>query len=168
MRNLNSLKDERVLSDSYREILPKYNSNNHLLKIDGLNKLKEDMDFTQIRFYCFKKTKGRVFHIMTNKNSAGTNVVKYFTTSKARPVACGSFTRLPNDNSSLAAKCHKWGHPKSNKWGHSSFVNKFRLFEKPITWPNVKLYQIHGREFYFCDDKEDSVSLHDTWQIFVR
>ena len=166
MRNLTSLEDESVHSDSYREILPKYSSNEHLLKIDGFSKLKEDMGFTQIRFYCFKKAPGRVFHVMTNKDSTGTDVMKFFTTSNTKPVACGSFTRLPDDNSSLAVNCNKWGYPGSNKWGHSLFVNQLRLYERPIIWFSKKGYRIY--KSYRCDDNEDSVSLHDTWQIFVR
>ncbi|KAJ7382435.1 hypothetical protein OS493_035084 [Desmophyllum pertusum] len=67
-----------VESDSYREMLPNYSSNNQFLLRNGFNQLKNDMGFTQIRFYCFKKERGRVFHIMTNKNTEGADVVKVF------------------------------------------------------------------------------------------
>ncbi|KAJ7382418.1 hypothetical protein OS493_035067, partial [Desmophyllum pertusum] len=94
----------RDYRDSYREMLPNYNSNNQFLLRNGFNQLKNDMGFTQIRFYCFKNETGRVFHIMTNKNTTRADVVKYFTESDTMPRACGSFTRLPDDNSSLAQK----------------------------------------------------------------
>ena len=166
MRNLQSLRDERVVSDSYREILANYSSNNRLLKIDGFNQLKEDMGFTQIRFYCFKKAVGRVFHIMTNNDAKGADVVKYFTTSDTMPAACDSFTRLPGDNSTLAVNCDKWGHPDSNKWGHSAYVMKVRIYERPIAWPSTKIYK--SNRSYRCDDNENNLSLLDTWQLFVR
>ena len=166
MRNPQSLEDERVFSDSYREILANYSSNNRLLKVDGFNQLKEDMGFTQIRFYCFKKEVGRVFHIMTNNDAKGADVVKYFTTSDTMPAACDSFTHLPDDNSTLAMNCDKWGHPDSNKWGHSAFVNKLRIYERPIIWPSTKIYRIY--KSYRCDDMGNNLSLLDTWQFFVR
>lgn len=169
MRAPDSVLNNGIKSNSYRMILPKYGSNNGLLMRKGFKSLHEDMAFTQIRFYCFKKGRGRVFHIMTNKNSKGTDVVKYFTTSNVMPVACGSFTRLPDDNSSLAANCDKWGHPTLNRWGHADYRKDHRLFSKPMVWALESFYRIHGTTFYKCDDKENNdLSLHDTWKIFVR
>ena len=158
MKTLSSVQDTIVRSDSYKAILPKHSSNNHFLLRNGFKQLKQDIGFTQIRFYCFKKERGRVFHIMTNKNTKGANVVKFFTTSDTMPVACGSFSRLPNDNSSLAANCDKWGYPTANRWGHSAYRTDDRLFERPLTWPYTRFYRISGNP-YQCDD---------TWQIFVR
>lgn len=86
--------DDKI-SDSYREILPSYNSKNKFLSQNGFNQLRNDMGFTQIRLYCFKKIVGRVFHIMTNRNAEGENAVRFFTDSDSdvRPQACNSFTR---------------------------------------------------------------------------
>ncbi|KAJ7382432.1 hypothetical protein OS493_035081 [Desmophyllum pertusum] len=116
MKDQNSMEDESNTSDSYRTILPNYNSNKQYLLRNGFKQLKDDMGFTQIRFYCFKKKPGRVFHIMANKNTKGANVVKFFTESETMPTVCGSFTRLPDDNSSLAANCDKWGYMDYNRW----------------------------------------------------
>ncbi|XP_078377665.1 uncharacterized protein LOC144660809 [Oculina patagonica] len=167
MKDQNSVQDTIKTSNSYREILPNYNTNNQFLLRDGFNQLKNDISFTQIRFYCFKKERGRVFHIMTNKDTEGANVVKFFTESDTMPPACGSFTLLPDDNSSLATRCDKWGYPtKGGRWGHGQVKTNRRLFSRPVV--------ITGQQFfpmsvdYDCDDNGESMSLGDTWMVFVR
>ena len=112
MEHLDSINDPIIMSDSYKTILPMYGSNNKYLLRNGFSQLKQDMGFIQIRFFCFKKLRGRVFHIMTNNDAKGADVVKYFTTSGTMPAACDSFTRLPDDNSTLAVSCHRWGSRK--------------------------------------------------------
>ena len=42
-----------------------------------LNQLKQDMGFTQIRYYCRKASVGRVFHIMTANNDSGYDAVRW-------------------------------------------------------------------------------------------
>ncbi|KAJ7382431.1 hypothetical protein OS493_035080 [Desmophyllum pertusum] len=168
MKDQNSMKDQSSTSNSYRTILSNYHSNKQYLLRNGFNQLKNDMGFTQIRFYCFKKETGRVFHIMTNKNTEGADVVKFFTESDTMPTACGSFTRLPDDNSSLAVNCDKWGFRNNNRWGHQSYLNDKRLFSKPIVWQSNHHYQFSRPKSYFCDDISEDMSLGDTWQIFVR
>ena len=167
MRTLDFLSDEKVSSNSYKAILPEYSFNNRYLLRNGFTQLKHDMGFTQIRFYCFKKERGRVFHIMTNKNTKGANVVKFFTTSDTMPVACGSFMRLPDDNSSLAVNCDKWGFPNKDRWGHQQFRTEDRLFRKPLTWASTRLLGYDGTVAK-CDDKNEELSVGDTWQVFVR
>lgn len=144
METFNSSNDSSTESDSYRTILPAYTSNNQYLLRSGFNQLKQDMGFTQIRFYCFKNATGRAFHIMTNEDTNGTNVVNFFTTSDNIPVACGSFTRLPDDNSSLAVNCDKWGQPTKNRWGHASKLTNDRLFVRPLTWSSTRFYRLKG------------------------
>lgn len=64
------------------ELLQKNPSQVHyqraLLTTHRLNQLKQDMGFSQIRFYCFQRTIGRVFHIMTINDSMANEVVKFF------------------------------------------------------------------------------------------
>ena len=161
-----------VQLDSYRQILPKYSINEHYLLRSGFNQLKQDMGFSQIRFYCFKKTTGRVFHIMTSNDSKGNDVVKFFTTSNDLPEACGSFWRLPDDNSSLAVNCHQWGSPKKNKWGHKTQgLTSDRLYRKPMVWSNTRFFRFTLGNGLCCDDNglSENVGSHgDKWQIFVR
>ncbi|KAL9987330.1 hypothetical protein ACROYT_G001617 [Oculina patagonica] len=170
MNDANSLQDASLNSNSYREILPNYNSNNQYLLRNGFNQFKNDTGFTQMRFYCFKKETGRVFHIMTNKNSSGANVAKFFTVSDTMPEACGSFTRLPDDNSTLAINCDSWGYPNTNRWGHISNLNDKRLYTRPFLWASKLYYTLLSKSARSCDDnlKENAISLGDTWQIFVR
>ncbi|CAH3034424.1 unnamed protein product [Pocillopora meandrina] len=99
------------------------------------------MGFTQIRFYYFKKIVGRVLLIMTNRNAEGENAVRFFTDSDSdvRPRACNSFTRLPDDNSTLAQKCEKWGYFALNSWGHSRYSNeKHVVFVLSRAWDKEK------------------------------
>ncbi|KAL9987393.1 hypothetical protein ACROYT_G001687 [Oculina patagonica] len=169
MNDANSLDDPPFNSDYYRVILPKYNSNFHYLVRNGFNQLKIDMGFTQIRFYCFKKKRGRVFHIMTNKDTKGANVVKFFTDSDTVPEACGSFTSFPDDNSTLANNCGSWGSPTTNRWGHEGFLNDKRIYSRPLLWEDKHYYAIKGNP-PTCDDDLNilGMTLGDTWKIFVR
>ena len=170
MKNLDSVADPLTASNTYREILPNYNLNNHLLLRDGFKQLKIGMGFTQIRFYCLKKERGRVIHIMTSNNSMGTDVVNFFTVSNTLPRACGSFTRLPNDNSSLAQNCDKWGYPTKDRWGHALQLGDDHLFKRPFLWEGTRFYKIipGNSKNLQCDDINDSLSLGDRWEVFVR
>ena len=168
MKTASSQQDEKVESNMYQTILPMYNSNNHYLMRQGFSRLHNDMGFTQIQFYCFKKERGRVFHILTNNDSKGYQVVKYFTTVNALPKSCESFTPLPDDNSSLAKNCDKWGYPNPDRWGHPSYTTENRIFLRPLTWPDrSRFYRLIGSK-YQCDDHNSKMSIGDTWQIFVR
>ena len=169
METSDSINDISSSSDSYRTILPAYTSNSQYLLRNGFNQLKQDIGFTQIRLYCFKKTRGRVFHIMTKEDTKGANVVKFFTSSNNIPKACGSFSRLPDDNSSLAVKCDKWGFPNTDRWGHENMLTDSRLFLRPMTLASVpRFYRLKGPK-YQCDDDDDlNPSIGDTWQVFVR
>ena len=169
MRNQSEGGDET--SNSYREILPNYNSNNKFQLRSGFYQLRNDMGFTQIRLYCFKKILDRVFHIMTNKNAEGEKVVKFFTnsTSSDRPKACGSFIPLPDDNSILAVNCQKWDYENKDNWGRVGYLNNQRLYQRSILWLSAeRFYKCYGRLPHKCDDDDSPMSLRDTWQIFVR
>lgn len=164
METLDSINDISVSSDSYRTILPAYTSNSQYLLRNGFSQLKEDMGFTQIRLYCFKKTRGRVFHIMTNEDVKGANVLKFFTSSNNMPKAYGFFSLLPDDNSSLAVNCSKWGYQNSDRWGHGNMLTNSRLFIRAMTWASVpRIYRLKGLK-YHCDDNDNlNPSISDTW-----
>ena len=170
MKTHDSFLDSRVESNSYRTILPNFNSNKQFLFTNGFSQMKQDTGFTQIRFYCFKKTTGRVFHIMTNNDAKGSDVLTFFTSSDNQPAACGSFTRLADDNSTLAERCDRWGFPNYNTWGHTSHLSDLRLFDKPAVWRNTIRVWFAGDAAgeYDCDGDAGSLSLGDTWQVFVR
>ena len=79
------------------------------------------------------------------------------------------FTRLADDNSTLAAKCDKWDYPSYNTWGHTLHLSDLRLFDKPAVWRNAIRVRFAGdaADEYDCDDDADSLSLGNTWQVFV-
>ncbi|KAK3737280.1 hypothetical protein QZH41_019807 [Actinostola sp. cb2023] len=148
--------------------------------LDILNK----MGFHQIHFYCHKKSVGRVVSIMTKNNTAGQQVVRYFTDDAFAlttfPDVCGSFDRLPEDTSILAQNCDKWGKDSAgkvqvNKWGHYPSNGEGRLVSYPIvilTTPARGFgFRLGDRKRFYCDGNSDSpkpINVQDTWRISVR
>ena len=65
-----------------------------------------------LRWFCFKKAWGRVFHVAATNSTAGRPFVKrYFLKGIAighTSEGCQSFTVLPADNSTLSRNCNKW------------------------------------------------------------
>ena len=156
--------------------LPDYND--HLKKLTStfLLQLQNEIGFNQLRFYCHKKKVGTVFHIMTNINPLGEAVVKYFIDDKVistQPQACGSYTVLPDDNSTLSQYCSKlgWnGTHADGKWAANWATGVNRILQS-ITRREDKyrFYSFpHRRD---CDDyesEESSLTPGDSWAIFVR
>lgn len=103
-------KNQQVKVLDYREQLQNYNSNDHVLSMNGFMDLRADMNFEQMRFYCHKKIPGKVFHVATKTNSLGEAVIQYLTgETTTPPQACDSFSTFPDDNSTLSLKCTEWG-----------------------------------------------------------
>ncbi|KAL9978219.1 hypothetical protein ACROYT_G015714 [Oculina patagonica] len=166
------------LQNSFRDFYGLSNYSNHGLKVSStvLQLLRNEMGFKQIRFYCNKKKVGTVFHIMTNLNPLGESVVGYFiddNPAPTRPQTCGSYTVLPDDNSTLSEDCSKigWnGTHADGKWTKFSGVGKYRIGQA--------IQRSSGRHRFFsfpsrrdCDDwnsGEASLSPGDTWALFVR
>jgi len=148
--------------------------------LDILNK----MGFHQIHFYCHKKSVDRVVSIMTKNNTAGQQVVRYFTddafAKTTFPDACDSFDRLHEDTSILAQNCADWGKDSAgkvqvNKWGRNPVNGKARLVSQPIvieTSPARGFGCMWGNPYrFYCDDSFASpqpYNVQDTWRISVR
>ena len=162
--------------DNYRSIFTY--KNNQLSTVTVLNQLRQDMGFSQIRFYCYKKLVGRTLHIMTKDSPEGELVIRYFTNSTERPAACGSFTALPDDNSTVSQQCSKWGFHNGaipdEKWGTSRNIVEDRLYKEPIWSRLVSKHILRTkpiRSLLYCDDHWDYNIQHsagDFWLIFVR
>ena len=170
--------------DNYRNMF-NY-KNNNLVPVTVLNQLRQDMGFTQIRFYCYKKLVGRTLHIMTKDSPEGELVIKYFTNSTERPAACGSFTALTDDTSVASQQCNKWGYDtyknRDEKWGTARNAGEYRLHKEPIlvrsqlkhamyTSPINNKDELEG--VFYCDDHwnlnyRTNQSEGDRWLIFVR
>ncbi|XP_028406450.1 uncharacterized protein LOC114528940 [Dendronephthya gigantea] len=166
------------LQNDYRQI-SEYENQKLALSTYALRDLGSKMSFNQLRFFCRKKIPGRIFDIATNKsNSLGQEVIKYFTAqTNTFPKSCGSYYRLPDDNSTLASQCSRWGYYQSKYfvglWHHAGGTIKNRLFNHAafiggkVHW---LVQQANGR--WECDDFISSSgyakSPNDFWKIFVR
>lgn len=148
------------------------------------------MGYHQIHFYCYKKSVGHVVSIVTRNNTAGQQVLRYFTTATATvdfPAACESFDRLPEDTSTLSHNCLRWGKGEFgrtgvNKWGIYGFHASLRISTFPFAIMDANEYSFSCYNFEtdqlplgqgLCDDDRGSVSqnplsVDDTWQIAVR
>ncbi|KAK3708954.1 hypothetical protein QZH41_008681 [Actinostola sp. cb2023] len=147
--------------------------------------IRNKMGFHQMHFYCHKKSVGRVVNIMTKNNTAGQQVVRYFTddafAKTTFPDACGSFDILPQDTSFLAQNCDKWGKDSAgkvqvNKWSRYPANGGGRLGSFPIS---IETSPAHGFGSiwwtnpyrFYCDDSSVSpqpYNVQDTWRISVR
>lgn len=153
------------------------NYSNGLVRIDipAIRQLKQLINFTQIRYFCHKKSTGRTFHIMTKNDPHGKRAVKYLIEDPSvQPRACGSFVAFPDDNSFLATNCAKWGNDGSsgecNKWGYFKHKGIFRIYNDPILWEG-KHYVNLKTSVLACDDLITAplpLSKGDKWQLFVR
>ena len=163
-------------ADNYRDVFSYENT--RVVPVAVLDQLKQDMGFSQLRFYCYKKQAGRTLHIMTKDSPEGEMVVRYFTNSTQRPASCSSFTVLPDDTSVASQHCSYWGNPFNQgeeKWGKSRSAEEDRLYREPIfAHPGLKhiLYTIPDvGSLLYCDDHWDyniQHSVGDKWLIFVR
>ena len=113
---------------------------------------------------------------MTKNNTAGHNVVKYYTddqyAASVIPDACGSFTRLPQDTSVLAQYCKKWGNPKGT-WGKNDRRGYLRLANAPFHIGESNAFIMYSRINEFsCDDpiqtNTDHLTKGDSLIISVR
>ena len=132
-----------------------------------MKELRTHLSFTQLRFHC-SKNKGRTLHVTTAANSSGEAVVQYFSgQTDANPKACGSFVRMHDDNSMLAANCNQWGE---KEWGYSyQGENRFRF----VAYVSGKYYWYLVESVWKCDDiysleKYFGLSTGDFWRVFVR
>ena len=151
---------------------------NRIVNANGLTKLKQDMGFDQLRFYCHQKSVGRTFHIITNNNTQGRDVVRSMVVRFLPQVkACDSFTALPDDNSVLSRSCDKWGYKNGREadvWGtnYAGFQGKDRLYYKSAFWSKGKkkgyLSVFIPRPSYRCDSDSPLLSQGDTFEIYVR
>ena len=165
-------KDQQIAVEDYREQLVNYNSNDHVLAINGFQNLKTDMGFEQMRFYCHKKIPGKVFHLATKKNSLGEAVRQHFTgISSTPPQACDSFSAFPDDNSTLSQKCAEWGATfNSGVWGKSQTAGPLRMSYRLVVWKptgvNPSVVAMCTND-YFCEDSVKQGSPGDEWKVYV-
>ena len=164
-----------VLDENYTSI-SNYTANFLFVSKKAVQELREAVDIKQLRWYCYKKQQGSIFHVMTKNNSAGYSALDYFLLSPdVRATACDSFIRLPDDNSTLSQSCTKWGHngtnAEVNEWGYYSHTGHWRLYREVSRWiAGQKSFSLRPQTQYWCDDEGGSstVSPGDTWEVYAR
>ena len=156
--------------------LSNYNDHRQYFTGTALLQLRNEMGFKQLRLYCHKMKIGSVVHLMTNLNSLGEAVLKFFTeesVTSTQPEACGSYTVLPDDTSTLVKNCTSLGGPDADgKWASKFLTNKANRIMNTILRRGEYRRFISKPKRRDCDDidGEDASSLSpgDTWGIFVR
>ncbi|PFX19659.1 uncharacterized protein LOC111337884 isoform X3 [Stylophora pistillata] len=161
---------ELSIESSYRKI-----NNCHKEKVfiseNAMKELRSHLSFTQLRFHCSKQ-RGRTFHVTTVANSSGEAVVQYFSgQTDTRPLACGSFTRMDDDDSKTAGICNLWAE---QRWGIAEPVNK-RLNDHVNFVSGTHHWVLRdGSHRWECDDTNYpgveyfDLSPGDFWKVFVR
>ncbi|KAL9984853.1 hypothetical protein ACROYT_G007192 [Oculina patagonica] len=165
-----------VLDDDYKSI-SNYTDNFLFVSKSGVKELREAVNMKQLRWYCYKKQQGSIFHVMTKNDSVGYGVLDYFLLSPdMRASACNSFIRLPDDNSTLSQNCAKWGNngtqAEVNEWGYYSHSGDWRIYREVSRWTaEQKSFSLRPQTQYWCDDEADAVSTvspGDTWEVYAR
>ena len=107
-----SIRPTEVIQSKQFKDISSYASGKVRVNDGALRQLKRLIKFTQLRYFCHQNSTGRIFHIK-KRNLAGKTAVRYLIeNAQTRPPACGSFERLPDNNSILAANRNKWGNKK--------------------------------------------------------
>ncbi|XP_032237566.2 uncharacterized protein LOC5512335 [Nematostella vectensis] len=175
----NPFSTENTWSDYVR--LSDYHDPQYLFSAPTMLKLKQDMGYDQMRFYCYKESVKRVVHIMTNQDEHGYSAVRFLTEYPSpNPQACESFTRLPDDTSFLSGNCALWGDlcdgtNNCNYWGHSAYEGNWRSLCRQAVYKNQVTMALHmicfvGEKLY-CDDsvgRDASISVGDKFMLYVR
>nr|XP_058964322.1 uncharacterized protein LOC131791033 isoform X2 [Pocillopora verrucosa] len=157
------------IASSYREISNCHWNKTLFITENAMKELRTHLSFTQLRFHC-NKQKGRMIHVTTAANSSGEAVVQYFSgQTDRRPLACGSFNRMKDDNSNITGVCHQW---KDQQWGYPPSA-KETLSDRAFCVPNKYHWLlIPGNQRWECDDYISKIffalSSGDFWKVFVR
>lgn len=70
-------KQKEIQSDKYT-CISDYTNNFIAVNGNALYRLKKMISFVQLRWFCFKRARGRLFHVVTTNNTAGHRVLDYF------------------------------------------------------------------------------------------
>ena len=174
-QNLTEFWKETIKYVTGYNAISNYKDNFLFVSNEAIEELRQRVNITQLRFYCFKKEQGSIVHLMTKNNSAGYRVLDYFLVKANTPAAaCGSFVTLPDDNSTLSQNCAKWGHngdnAEANEWGHYSHHGAWRLYREAIRWKGKRSFSLAPFIQLWCDDEanQNSISPGDTWEIYAR
>ena len=154
-----------VVSTNYNNI----GNEKVLLDIPTVQQLQIITQFKQLRFECYKPSIGRRIDIATKDNAKGLAVLHYFlfhNISKAG--ACGSYKRLPNDNSLSTTDCLSW---YEKLWGHTGDDYSRQMYEQLFfTWGYYHFMlgsENHAGNRWECDDYTNA-DKRGEWKYYFR
>ena len=157
------------IASSYREISNCHWNKTLFITENAMKELRTHLSFTQLRFHC-NKQKGRMIHVTTTANSSGEAVVQYFSgQTDRRPLACGSFNRMKDDNSNITGVCHQW---QGQQWGHPPSAKGTLTYHAFYVPYKYHWLLVPGNQRWECDDyisnRFFALSSGDFWKVFVR
>ena len=132
----------------------------------ALKLLRSVIGYTQFRFKCHSNG-SKLLHMETIKNSTGYRVVDCVTKGSSPDIcdfpSCGTFIRMPDDNSQIAQQCKDW------RWRNDSNGDKW-LMDHLMYIYDVTHWNIGAYSRYECDDhiRTLKISNRDYWEVYVR
>ena len=139
-----------------KEDLEKIKEGNWRTPLETMKSLVAMEGYTQVRFYCHKPSVGRTIDIATTNDS---KVLDFFLQSKDNVDSCGSYYRLPADNSYVSKDCSSW---KGGKWYPAFYNVPFYIYA-------ANYFAINHDGRWECDDYDPQKSSTDgSWVYYVR
>ena len=110
------------------------------------------LNFTTMRFYCYKPSVDRVLHFMTSDTDNGKYVVSWLRGDNVNRLifddvqkCTDALKSLEGDTSILSQSCNSIGYPFHDQKTYTKFYTRF------LCIPNVHVLQINWNSF-LCDD----------------
>ena len=132
--------------------------------------LHQIFQFSQIRWYCRHGSGTKFIDITTSLNDKGLAVVKGFFEDTPTTGPCGSFYRLPEDNSQLTQTCQRW---HGGKWfSMRSVGDDDRLYHVPFFIGSEFDWIFESPNAMGCDStmskSSQEVEAKGVWKVYVR
>lgn len=133
------------------------------LTSSAVKRLAESTKAAQLRFTC---NGVRPVDFATSTNEKGAKAFNYFIDAEdiTRPLACGSFYRMSNDNSFIAKQCNNWRDSRWSRSGSGSLEHNIYFYNAYV--PHK--YHINGN--HLCDDDFDDpgFDVPKEWAYYIR
>ena len=132
----------------------------------ALKTLRRIIGYTQFRFKCHSNG-SKLLHMETIKNSTGYRVVDCVTKGSSPDIcdfpSCGTFKRMPDDNSRIAQQCKDW------RWRSDSDGSKWLMNHLMYIY-GVTHWNVAVDDRYECDDdvRQFKINNGDYWEVYVR
>jgi len=166
VKHPNPIKPQPILpflTDQVSELSLLKSSQPVALKSSAVKRLAESVKARQLRFSC---TGSRTVDFATSMNEKGAKAFNYFIDAEelTRPLACGSFNRMPNDNSNIATKCDRWRDARWSRSGSQSLEYNIYYYNAYVPHKNHMI----GNQL--CDDNFGQIvfDVPKEWAYYIR